>query len=105
MAKATYLNITLFNKNPNTTQYKGRKGWTVNVVYGNDASNPSERWEWHMRYFDPNDRINGALESIKMQALISEGWQKVTPTTLGHWELVEKDGIRLGSDEGFVKLF
>lgn len=105
MAKATHLNITLFNKNPNTIQYKGRKGWTVNIVNDGDVSSPSERWEWHMRYFDPNDRVNGSLERIRMEALISEGWQQVTPTTLAHWELVEKDGIRFGSDEGFVKLF
>jgi hypothetical protein len=105
MAKATNLNITLFNKNPNTSQYKGRKGWVIKVVHNGDLCDTYERWEWRMRYFSPNDRVNGALERIRMEALISEGWQSVNPTTLGHWEMVEKDGIRFGSEEGFVKLF
>jgi hypothetical protein len=105
MSKMKSLKVTLFNADPNKAKYKGRKGMVIDVVHGDIGDTPTERWEWRMRYFDPNDRVNGAFDRLKMEALISEGWQEVTPTSLAHWELVEKDGIKFGSDEGFIKLF
>lgn len=105
MAKTNTLKVTLFNADPNAIKYKGRKGMVISVVHGDFTDIPSEKWEWHMRYFEPNDRVNGSLERMKMEALIAEGWQEVTPTTLAHWECVEKDGVKFGSNDGFVKLF
>jgi hypothetical protein len=102
MTKVIKIRATLFDKNPNDCKYKGRRGMVVSV---NMNGKITDRYEWSMRYFSPNGRINGALESIKMEALIHEGWQVVNETTLGHWTLVESDGVRIGTEEGFVKLF
>lgn len=104
MQRSSTIRATLFNRDPNEARYKGRKGMVVSVVRdGSDA--PTEVWEWAMRYFSPDDKVNGPIEQMKIDALVSEGWQKVTDGTVARWVLVEKDGIKFGSEEGFVKLF
>ncbi len=105
MAKSKSLKITLFNADPNAISYKGKKGMTISVVHGMIGDAPSETWEFRMRYFSTDDRVNGALEKMKMEAFISDGWQKVTDTSAGHWEMVEKDGVKFGSTENSIKLF
>ena len=105
MAKSKSLKVTLFNANPNTIGYKGKKGLTIHVVFGDIGNEPSEKWDFRMRQFDTTDRVNGAFERMKMEALLSDGWQQVTPTSVGHWECVEKDGVKFGSTENSIKLF
>ncbi len=105
MAKSKSLKVTLFNSNPNTIGYKGKKGLTIHVVHGSIGDAASEKWDFRMRQFDTNDRVNGAFERMKMEALLCDGWQQVTPSSVGRWEIVEKDGIKFGSTENSIKLF
>jgi len=105
MAKSKSLKVTLFNADPNAISYKGKKGMTISVVHGMMGDAPSETWEFKMRHFDTTDRVNGAFDSMKMEALLSDGWQQVTPNSVGHWEIVEKDGIKFGSTANSIKLF
>ena len=105
MAKSKSLRVTLFNADPNAISYKGKKGLSLYVVHGDIGDAPSEKWEFKMRQFDTSDRVNGALEKMKMNAFISDGWQAVTDGSVGRWELVEKDGIKFGSTENSIKLF
>jgi hypothetical protein len=105
MAKSKSLKVTLFNSNPNTIGYKGKKGLSIHVVHGDIGDAPSEKWEFKMRQFDTGDRVNGAFENMKMEALLSDGWQQVTPSSVGRWEIVEKDGVKFGSTENSIKLF
>jgi hypothetical protein len=105
MAKSKSLKVTLFNADPNAISYKGKKGMTLHVVHGMIGDAPSEVWEFKMRHFDTTDHVNGAFDSMKMEALLSDGWQQVTPSSVGHWEVVEKDGIKFGSTANSIKLF
>lgn len=104
MQRSSPIRATLFNRDPNEAKYKGRKGMIVSVVR-DGIDTPTEVWGWAMRYFSPNDRVNGPLEQMKIEALISEGWQKVTDSTVARWVMIEKDGVKFGTEEGFVKLF
>lgn len=105
MAKSNSLKVTLFNADPNAIGYKGKKGLTLYVVHGDIGDSPSEKWDFRMRQFDTADRVNGAFEKMKMEALLSDGWQQVTTSSVGRWEIVEKDGIKFGSTENSIKLF
>ena len=105
MAKSKSLKVTLFNADPNEVSYRGKKGMTLHVVHGMIGDAPSEVWEFKMRYFSPDDRVNGAFDKMKMDALLSDGWQQITPSSLGHWEIVEKDGVKFGSTANSIKLF
>lgn len=103
--RASKCRSTLFNRDPNEIKYKGRKGMTCQVVWEHISHVPSETWEWRMRYFDTDDKLNGELEQMRMEMLIQKGWQRVSDSTVAHWELVEKNGERVGTTEGFSKLF
>lgn len=105
MAKSKSLKVTLFNADPNAISYRGKKGMTLHVIHGSIGDSPSEKWEFKMRQFDTADRINGAFETLKMESLLSDGWQQVTPTSVGRWEIVEKDGIKFGSTANSIRLF
>lgn len=103
MRKNINCRATLFDKDPNAIRYKGRKGMNCSVSRNGEIT---EVYEWEMRYFEPNDPVNGFFEKIRMQKLIAESdWQEVTSSTIGHWKLVEKNGIRFDSSGDTVKLF
>lgn len=105
MKRSSSIRATLFNRDPNESKYPGRKGMTVSVVRGDIGDSHDEVWEWRMRYFSPQDKVNGAFEAMKMNYLLEQGWQKVTDSTVACWECIEKDGVKFGTEEGFVKLF
>lgn len=105
MSKSKSLKVTLFNADPNAIGYKGKKGLSIHVVHGSIGDSPSEKWEFKMRQFDTADRVNGAFERMKMEALLSENWQQVTTSSVGRWEIVEKDGIKFGSTANSIRLF
>ena len=102
--KEENLNVFLYNRDPNKTAYKGRKGWKLTVEY-TERNKSIERFEWRTRKFKVNDPLNGVFEKMRMDQAILDGGQFLGDETVGHWVLVEKDGVGINIQSGFVSLF
>jgi hypothetical protein len=85
MKRESNLVITLIGKTPNSINYKGQRGWTVDVLSPNGGSVLS-RWKWVIRKCD---------ETFTKSFAISKGWQQISDNQFGRWQLTENNGMKI----------
>lgn len=102
MSKVITVRANLFDKDPNVSHYKGRRGMNVSVHRGGSID---EVFEWETKSFNLDDELNSAIAYLKMAHFIQLGWQQVTESQIGHWKLVEKGGLRIINDGTAIKVF
>ena len=90
MSKIITVRANLFDKDPNVIAYKGRRGMNVSVHRGGKID---EVFEWETKSFNLDDALNAAIYYLKMANFVAQGWQQVTEDQIGHWKLVEKNGL------------
>lgn len=102
MSKVITVRANLFDKDPNAIGYKGRRGMNVSV-HRNGVID--EVFEWETKSFNLDDQLNAAISYLKIESYVSQGWQRVSDSQIGHWKLVEKGGLRFTNDGCTVKVF
>lgn len=101
MSKVITVRANLFDKDPNAIGYKGRRGMNVSVHRGGKID---EVFEWETKSFNLEDPLNAAIYLLRMANFVAKGWQQVTEDQIGHWKLIEKDGLRFVDGGAIIKL-